>query len=56
MDLICPPSTVFAAYNHFAGPKDIRIYQYNDHEGGETYQTLEKIRFLGEMWPEVYTD
>jgi cephalosporin-C deacetylase len=51
MDLICPPSTVFAAYNHFAGSKDIRIYQYNDHEGGENYQTVEKIKFLAEMWP-----
>jgi cephalosporin-C deacetylase len=27
MDDICPPSTVFAAYNHYAGPKDIRIWQ-----------------------------
>jgi cephalosporin-C deacetylase len=56
MDLICPPSTVFAVYNHFAGPKDIRIYQYNNHEGGENYQTVEKIRFLAKMWPEGPTD
>jgi cephalosporin-C deacetylase len=56
MDLICPPSTVFAAYNHFAGPKGIRIYQYNEHEGGENFQTVEKIKFLAEMWPEVSTD
>jgi len=52
MDLICPPSTVFAAYNHFAGPKDIRIYRYNDHEGGGNYQTVEKVKFLTEIWPE----
>jgi cephalosporin-C deacetylase len=52
MDLICPPSTVFAAYNHFAGPKDIRIYQYNEHEGGGNYQTVEKVRFLTQIWPE----
>ena len=51
MDLICPPSTVFAAYNHFAGPKDIRIYQYNNHEGGGNYQTVEKVKFLNEIWP-----
>jgi len=52
MDLICPPSTVFAAYNHFAGPKDIKIYQYNEHEGGGNYQTVEKVRFLTQIWPE----
>jgi cephalosporin-C deacetylase len=46
MDEICPPSTVFAAYNHYAGPKDIRIWHYNHHEGGGTYQTVEKLRFL----------
>ncbi len=46
MDTICPPSTVFAAYNHYAGPKDIRIWQYNNHEGGENYQGLEKLKFV----------
>lgn len=52
MDLTCPPSTVFAAYNHFAGPKDIRIYRYNDHEGGGNYQIVEKVKFLTGTWPE----
>jgi cephalosporin-C deacetylase len=46
MDEICPPSTVFAAYNHYSGPKDIRIWQYNHHEGGGGYQTVEKLKFL----------
>ncbi len=50
MDEICPPSTVFAAYNHFGGPKDIRIWRYNHHEGGGTYQAQEKIRFLHSLW------
>jgi cephalosporin-C deacetylase len=50
MDEICPPSTVFAAYNHWAGPKDIRVYRYNHHEGGATYQVQEKVRFLRELW------
>jgi cephalosporin-C deacetylase len=52
MDLICPPSTVFAAFNHFAGLKDIQIYRYNDHEGGGNYQTVEKVKFLAGIWPE----
>lgn len=50
MDEICPPSTVFAAYNHYAGPKDIRIWRYNHHEGGGTYQKQEQIAFLHALW------
>jgi cephalosporin-C deacetylase len=51
MDLVCPPSTVFAAYNHFAGPKDINVYMYNDHEGGGTHHKAEQVKFLTELWP-----
>lgn len=50
MDEVCPPSTVFAAYNHYAGPKDIRLYRYNHHEGGGAYQTGEKLNFITSMW------
>lgn len=50
MDDICPPSTVFAAYNHYAGPKQIRIWPYNRHEGGETFQNLAKLQFLADLW------
>jgi cephalosporin-C deacetylase len=46
MDDICPPSTVYAAYNHYAGPKEIRAYEYNNHEGGGNLQTVEKLKFL----------
>ena len=34
MDDVCPPSTVFAAFNRYAGPKDITVWEYNAHEGG----------------------
>ncbi len=50
MDEICPPSTVFAAYNHYAGPKSIKVWEFNEHEGGETYQLWEKMQFLGGRW------
>ncbi|MBK9941708.1 MAG: acetylxylan esterase [Kouleothrix sp.] len=50
MDEICPPSTVFAAYNHYAGPKDISIWRYNHHEGGGTYQKQAQMQFLRELW------
>jgi cephalosporin-C deacetylase len=50
MDQVCPPSTVFAAYNHWTGEKDIKVYPYNGHEGGQSYQTLEKLKFLKSIW------
>ena len=46
MDEITPPSTVFAAYNHYAGPHEIRVWPYNGHEAGELHQHAERIAFL----------
>ncbi|MCA0145606.1 acetylxylan esterase [Blastococcus sp. LR1] len=46
MDQICPPSTVFAAYNAYAGPKEISVYPFNDHEGGEAHQQREQLGWL----------
>jgi cephalosporin-C deacetylase len=31
MDIICPPSTVFAAYNEISSDKDIAVYPYSGH-------------------------
>ena len=45
MDTICPPSTVYAAYNWHAGPKEIRVYPYNNHEGGGPFHAREKLGF-----------
>ena len=50
MDEICPPSTVFAAYNHYAGEKEIRVWEFNHHEGGGNFQTQEKLKFLEKIW------
>jgi cephalosporin-C deacetylase len=50
MDMTCPPSTVFAAYNRLNAPKDIRVYRFNDHEGGGSHHQLEKVRFLKQLW------
>lgn len=46
MDEICPPSTVYAAFNHYAGPREMRVWPYNRHEGGQTAHTLEQIQWL----------
>jgi cephalosporin-C deacetylase len=47
MDETCPPSTVYAAYNHYGGPKEIVEYPFNDHEGGEGFHAVTKLRWLG---------
>lgn len=49
MDQVCPPSTVFAAYNHYTGPKEIRVWPYNGHEGGGANQAVERVRFLNKL-------
>jgi len=46
MDQVCPPSTVFAAFNHYAGPKDIRVWEFNDHDGASSHQALHNLEFL----------
>ncbi len=45
-DEVCPPSTVFAAYNHYGGDKKIREYAFNDHEGGEGFQEVAQLAWL----------
>lgn len=50
MDEICPPSTVFAAYNHYTGPKRICVWPYNSHEGGGTHHTQERLAFVHRHW------
>jgi cephalosporin-C deacetylase len=46
MDTICPPSTVFAAYGSYAGPKEMAVYEFNDHEGGGPFQQARQLAWL----------
>ena len=42
-DVICPPSTIFATFNHLgAAEKALRIFPYNGHEGNPSH-TVEKL-------------
>ncbi len=51
MDDICPPSTVYAAYNAFAGSdKSIVEYEFNNHEGGGPFQDREQMKWLSERF------
>lgn len=52
MDMVCPPSTTFAAYNWYGANngspvrKDMSVYPYNGHEGGQFHQTRLQWDFL----------
>jgi cephalosporin-C deacetylase len=50
MDQTTPPSTVYAAYNAYAGPKEMVVYRFNDHEGGKSHQRLNQVRWLGRLF------
>jgi cephalosporin-C deacetylase len=46
-DEICPPSTVFAAFNAYAhDDKSIEVYDFNDHEGGGPFHEAAQLRWL----------
>ena len=54
MDLIAPPSTVFAAFNWYGGAsgsasKRIEVYPYNGHEGGGAHQLSRQLAFMAEV-------
>lgn len=51
MDTICPPSTVYAAYNAYAGPKEMVRYTFNDHEGGGPFQIERQRQWLDALLP-----
>jgi cephalosporin-C deacetylase len=48
-DTITPPSTVFSAYNEYAGPKDIRVWSYSGHEAGQLDHAIARLDFVAEM-------
>jgi len=46
-DTVCPPSTVYAAFNAYAGEdKDIEVYDFNGHEGGGPHQQAAQLDWL----------
>ncbi|GAA4697383.1 acetylxylan esterase [Phytohabitans rumicis] len=52
-DTVCPPSTVFAAYNQYgaangsAPDRAIHVYPFNHHEGGDAVHVGHQLRWLG---------
>ena len=50
MDDICPPSTVYGAYNAYAGAtKTIESYTFNNHEGGGVFQERRQVEWLAAL-------
>lgn len=50
LDEVCPPSTVFAAFNHYKGEKQIECYPFNGHEGGQLDHLEKQVRFLNSLY------
>ncbi|KON74144.1 hypothetical protein M768_08545 [Cellulosimicrobium cellulans F16] len=55
MDPVCPPSTVYAAYNGWAADaragdveRAIDVYGFNEHEGGQAYRFARQLAWLRE--------
>jgi cephalosporin-C deacetylase len=48
MDPVCPPSTVFAAHNNYAGDSSIEVYGFNEHEGGQGQHWRKQAKWLRE--------
>ena len=54
MDNISPPSTVFASFNAYGTngggvSKDIEVYRFNNHEGGQEHQWNRQLQYLRKL-------
>ncbi|GAA0207520.1 cephalosporin-C deacetylase [Saccharothrix mutabilis subsp. mutabilis] len=45
MDEVCPPSTVYAAYNEIQAPKDLAVFPFSGHQTPRTHDET-KLRHL----------
>ncbi|WP_439591674.1 acetylxylan esterase [Microbacterium sp.] len=44
-DTVCPPSTVFAAANHYGADVQVEVFPFNQHEGGQGFQWERQARW-----------
>ena len=49
LDPVCPPSTVFAAFNRYGGDAEIEVYPFNQHEGGGGHHWVRQAAWLGRV-------
>ncbi|MFF5084917.1 acetylxylan esterase [Actinoplanes sp. NPDC000266] len=45
-DATCPSSTVYGAFHNYGGPKEMKVWEYNGHEGGGILDEENALRFL----------
>ncbi|MGW2326917.1 acetylxylan esterase [Streptomyces sp. NPDC001700] len=48
-DATTPTSCGFAAYHHYAGEKELKVWSFNGHEGGGPHQQGEQIAYLRKL-------
>jgi cephalosporin-C deacetylase len=49
MDEIIPPLAVFAAYNHYQGEKDVRVWEFSTHGSALAQHASEQLAFLDDL-------
>ncbi|HSL36447.1 MAG TPA: acetylxylan esterase [Arthrobacter sp.] len=59
MDDVCPPSTVFASFNAYGtgagassgtgAAKEIEVYRFNNHEGGQEHHWIRQLQYLPKL-------
>ena len=49
MDVTCPPSTVFAAYNAIPGRKELALYEWDGHDGVQGDFSQRSVRFANKL-------
>ncbi|MDT0460944.1 acetylxylan esterase [Streptomyces sp. DSM 41527] len=49
-DEVVPPSTGFAAYHHYAGEKELKVWRFNAHEGGGGEQRAAETAFVHQLF------
>jgi len=52
MDATCPPSTVQGAFQAYAGPRQLLLWEFNGHEGGGILDEARALDFLHERLAE----
>lgn len=50
MDDVCPPSTVYGAFNAYGGEKTMVEYEFNNHEGGQAFQEQKQMEWLSTLF------
>ncbi|WP_248704726.1 acetylxylan esterase [Curtobacterium sp. MWU13-2055] len=49
MDPVCPPSTVYGAFNRYAGARELVEYPFGEHSGGGFRQQVRQTEWLQQL-------